>query len=109
MLDRLFGERKFARREQLNTVDFFDRELRLGIEGADRFDVFVEQFDPVRHLTAHRKQIDDGAAYREFAVLVDLRHALITDAFEFRAVQLQVEYIADADRKTVGQNVLSRR
>ena len=63
----VFVERKFARRQQPHFVDFVNAALGIDVEAADRFDLVVEEIDPVRQRAAHRKQVDESAAEAVFA------------------------------------------
>src|SRR5439155_15142967 len=70
--------RKLPRRQKAHLLNGIYGSLAVDVESSDRFDFLVEQIDPVRQRTAHRVQIDEAAAYAEFARRDDLRHVLIS-------------------------------
>ncbi len=58
--------------------------LGVGVEGADRVDLVVEQVDPVRHHRAHREQVDQPAAHRVLARAHHLRDVAVAGQRELR-------------------------
>ena len=63
---------ELPRRQQMNMVHLVLAALRVGVEGADAFDVFIEQVDAVGDRGAHGKQIEQRAAHGELALGLDL-------------------------------------
>ncbi|MNQ31127.1 hypothetical protein D3C85_444920 [compost metagenome] len=92
--DRLLLQRKLAGRQQLDRGHLVDRALGFRIEGAQGFDLVVEQVDAKRLLAAHREQVDQGAAHGELAVLVDRVDAAVTRRFQAAAHVVDVELLA---------------
>ena len=70
---RRAGHDRLAHRVEHDAVDLAQRALRLGIEPAQRLDLVAEQLDPHRMRRERRVDIDDAAAQRERAGLVDDR------------------------------------
>ncbi len=60
-----------AERQDAHGVERVLRALRLGVEPADRLDRVAEEVEPHRRLLARREEVDDAAAHREVADLVD--------------------------------------
>ena len=88
-------QRGLATRQYRDRLYPVDRTLGLGIEGAQRLDLVVEQVDPERHALPHRKQVDDGATYGELAVLADGLDRSIAGLGERPAATGQVEALTD--------------
>ena len=65
--DRVGGELHLAHRHEVERAHLADRALRLGIEGADRFQRVAEEVEPHRLRHAGREKVDDAAAHRIFA------------------------------------------
>ncbi len=80
--DRVFLQRKFPRRQQLDRIDLVDRTLGFRIEGAQGFDFVVEQIDAIGQFAAHREQIDQCATHGEFAVLIHRVDVAIAAGFK---------------------------
>ena len=93
--DGLFLQGKFAGRQQADRLHLVHRALGLRVEGAQRFDLVVEQVDAIGRLAAHREQVDQRAAHGELAVLVDGVHAAVARGLQARAHFLDVELLAD--------------
>ncbi len=55
--DGRFVGGKLARRQQADLGDFVQGTLAIGVEGAYRFDLVIEQIDAKRHAGAHREQV----------------------------------------------------
>ena len=58
---------ELGQRDDLCLIDRLDRPLRIRIVGAQRLDVVADELDADRMLCAGRIEVDDPAAYREFA------------------------------------------
>ena len=54
-----------------------ERALREGRERAHRLDLVAEELDPERLAAGRREDVDDAAAHRELAAVVDPLHALV--------------------------------
>ena len=86
-----------------------DGALGVDVEGADRFDLVVEQVDAVGQRAAHREQVDQAAAYAEFAGRNDLRDVLIAGERELRAQAIDVERFALLEEKRERREIRRRR
>ena len=60
---------KFAGWQQFDVFDLGNGQLGIRVEITDAFHLIIEQFDTIRALPTHRKQIKNRAAYRKFAML----------------------------------------
>ena len=114
-LDRLLVEQRFRRGEQREAVDPPGGPLVLGAEGAHRLDLVAEEVEPQRLVLAARIQIDDAAAHRIFALVVDRLGADIAIRLEQPREVVAVDpcarlqrrdELADAER---GEHALRRR
>jgi hypothetical protein len=76
--------RELAARQQAHLGHGVEAALAVGVEGADRVDLVVEQVDPVGLRRAHREQVDQPAAHRVFAGADHLRHVLVAGQGELR-------------------------
>ena len=65
--DRVGGELHLAHRHEVERAHLADRALRLGIEGADRFQRRAEEVESHRVWHAGREEVDDAAPHRIFA------------------------------------------
>ncbi len=70
-LDRFLVEQRLARWHQGESTGLAGRPLVGRIEAAHRFDFVAEEVEADRQFLARRKQVDDRAAYREFAGIMD--------------------------------------
>ena len=84
--------REFASRQKSHFGHRIEAALRVGIEGADRVDLVVEQVDAKRHERTHGKQVDQSTAYRVFARAHDLSDVRVAGegelCLELRILQL---------------------
>ncbi len=104
-----FVERKFAAGQQ---ADFWYRvEAALGIrvEGADGFDLIVEQIDPVGQRRAHRKQVDQPAAHAIFAGAHHLTDVFVAGQGQLGLELGLIELVALRERKRIGGHIGGRR
>ncbi|VVN39764.1 hypothetical protein PS624_05329 [Pseudomonas fluorescens] len=106
---RVFLQRKLAGRQQLDRLDLVNGALVFRIEGAQGFDLIVEQVDAIRQFAAHREQVDQRAAYGELAVLIDRVDVAIATGFEARTHLFNVELLADIQYQTAAEQELGRR
>jgi len=107
--DRLVMERKFPARQQTQCIEAVERALRFRIEAAQGHDLLVEQFDAHRGIEPHRKQIDDRAAYREFAVLEHGIRDAVTGPVEGRAQPRDRQVLARLQRQRSRAHESKRR
>ncbi|MDZ7790039.1 MAG: hypothetical protein U5L08_06000 [Xanthomonadales bacterium] len=84
-----------ARREHFDAFELAGGALAFGVEGADRFDFVVEQFQPVRLGPAHRPQVHDSPAYGELPGLPDLLGRLVAGRVQAAPETLGVEALAE--------------
>ncbi|MCW0416631.1 hypothetical protein NB689_002385 [Xanthomonas sacchari] len=85
------------------------RALRFRVEGADRIDVLVQQFDPQRRVGAHRVHVEQAAAHGEVARVHHLRHVAVSRAFQSPLLRIQVQALAHAQVETAADDVAQRR
>ena len=88
------GHRKFARWQQTDFIDRIQRALAVHVEGAQGFDLVVEQFDAVGQCGSHREQIDQSAAHAVFAGGHHLRHMLVTGQRALFAQPVEIQLLA---------------
>jgi hypothetical protein len=99
--------REFAPRQQPHLGHGVEAALGVGVEGADRVDLVVEQVDAERHQRAHGEQVDQAAAHRVFARAHDLRHVAVAGQRELGLelgflqllLGLEVEGVAGEERR----------
>jgi hypothetical protein len=105
----LVVHREFARRQQ---ADFLGREygaLGVDVEGADAFDLVVEQVDAKGQGGAHRIQVDQTAAHAVLARRHNLGHRAVAGHRELQAQAFDVELFALLDEECMGGEVFARR
>ena len=89
---RVVVHRELASGQQAHLGHGVQAALAVGVEGADRVDLVVEQVDAVGHRRAHGEQVDQAAAHRVFAGAHDLRDVVVAGqrelGLELRLVQL---------------------
>ncbi len=107
--DGLLVQREFPRRQQLDLLGPGHGQLGFRVEVADALDLVIEQFDSVGPFGAHRKQVENRAAHREFAVLAHLRHADVTGRFQAAAEILGIQPLADFQQQRVAIQITARR
>ena len=71
--------------EDFAAVDAFDGGLGGGVEGAEGFEVVAEEFGADGEVVPRAPDIDDAAADRAVAFLLDLGEALVAEAGELVA------------------------
>ena len=107
-LDRRLGERKFARGQQTHRIDDMVGALRIGVEAADRLDLVVEQFDAVRLAAAHREDVEQGAAHRKLAGLLNLWHVAVARGLETALLAGDVEFLSQREHESGTGDVAAR-
>jgi hypothetical protein len=108
-LRRSLVHRHFPARQQSHRVDLVERALGVGVEGADRIDLVVQQFHPVGFCGAHRENVEQAAAHGEIARVHDLRHVAVAGGRQPALLRLQVERLADIHVEGVADHVAQRR
>ncbi len=101
--------RHFAAGQHLHFLHVVQRALRFRVEGTDRVDVLVQQFDPQRRVRAHRVHVEQAAAHREIARVHHLRHVAVAGAFQAALFRLQVQALAHAQVEAAADDVAQRR
>ena len=101
-------ERELRRRRDLDLLDIAQRALRERREPAQRLDLDVEHVDPHGPLLGRREHVQQPAAQRELAALLDLVDALVARAHELRGALVEVEQLADAQRERVRAQLAGR-
>src|SRR5207302_5172393 len=102
-------ERKFPRREEPNVGHRIERALTVYVEGLDRFDLLVEQIDPVGQCASHRVEVDQPAANAEFSGRDDLRDMLVAAERELRAQRVDIELLALGEKERERREIRWRR
>ncbi|MCW0462066.1 hypothetical protein NB717_003134 [Xanthomonas sacchari] len=101
--------RHFAPGQHAHRLHMVQRALRFRVEGADRIDVLVQQFDPQRCVGAHRIHVEQAAAHGEVARVHHLRHVAVAGAFQSPLLRVQVQALAHAQVETAADDVAQRR
>ena len=83
--------------------------LAFGFEGADRFDLVIEQLDAIRRVGAHRMDVEQAAAHREIARVEDLRYVAVAGRFEPAFLGIKVQAGANAVIEAAADHVRDRR
>ena len=106
---------ELVRRQQADFGNGGDGALRVGVKGFDAVDFIVEQIDAVRHLAAHREQIDNTAAHGKFARRNNMGNMVVA---RIHQIGFQTAYIQSLPRfqperaprqKRHGRQLLHRR
>ena len=114
-LDAVFVEQGFRRGQQGEAVDAPGRALVGGVEGAHALDLVAEEVEPQPLFGTRGKQIDQPAAHRELAGVMDGIDAVIAIGLEQLRQPVERDALAgceardqltDAER---GQRALDRR
>ena len=79
----------------LDRVGLAQRALGEGREPAQRLDLDVEQVDADRALLGRRVDVEQAAADRELAAVLDLVDALVAGGDEVGGDLVEVEQVAD--------------
>ena len=85
----------------LDHLGVAERALREGGEPAQRLDLVAEQVDPDRAVLGRREQVEQSAADRELAAVLDLVDALVTRGDEVERSLVEVDQLADAQLEAV--------
>jgi hypothetical protein len=83
--------------------------LGVDIETADGFDLVVEKIQPVGQRRTHGKQVDQAAAYAEFAWRRNLGDMCVIGQGQLAAQALFVQRVALPERESVGRHECRRR
>ncbi len=86
---------------QLDPLRIAQRALREGREPAHRLDLVAEQLHPDRALLGRRVRVEDVAADRELAALLDLLDALVARLGQQRGNVREVNRLAQVQRQAV--------
>ena len=82
----------------LDRLGVAERALREGGEPAQRLDLDVEQVHADRAVLGRRVDVEDAAAHRELAAVLDLVDALVARGDEVARDLVEVDEVADAQR-----------
>ena len=88
---------ELGRRRQLDPLGLAQRALGEGREPAHRLDLVAEQLDPHRPLLGRRVDVEDAAADRELAALLDLLDPLVAGRDEVLGDGAEVDLLALVD------------
>ncbi len=88
--------RELGRGRDLDLLDIPERALGERREPAQRLDLHVEHVHPHGALLGRREHVEQPAAQRELAALLDLVDALVAGVDELRGALLEVEQLAHA-------------
>ena len=105
----LFVHREFMTRQKADFVHFFHRALRLDVEPADRFDFVVEEVETEGTVRPHGKDVDDLAAYGEFARRQDFLHVGVARLDEIRLQRRETHRVARTEEEGVPAHERHRR
>ena len=92
---------ELGRGRDLDHLGRAERALREGGEPAQRLDLVVEQVDADRPLLGRRVDVEQPAADRELATVLDLVRALVAGGDEVRRALVEVEQLADPEGEAV--------
>ena len=106
---RRLVHRELAAGQQAHLGHRVQAALGVGIEGADRIDLVVEQVDAVGHRRAHREQVDQAAAHRVLAGRHDLAHVAVAGQRELRLQRRLVELLLVLEVEGVAGQEARRR
>ena len=105
----LVGERRLGQVEPAlgggpdrRALDRVQRALREGREGADALDLVAEELDPQRLAAGGRVDVDDPAAERELAALLDAVDALVAGEREVLGERVDARLVADLEAQRLG-------
>src|SRR5258705_679795 len=92
---------KLARRKQADLRDLVKRALGVRVERADRFDLGVEEVEPVGERAAHGEKIDEAPAHAVLARRDHLRDVAVACERELRAQGVEIERFSRLQKKAV--------
>src|SRR5699024_10764486 len=107
-LDGGVVERELARRQHTDGIELAGGALAVRIETANAVDFVIEQIDAIGRVRRHGEQVENGAAQREFAVCVHLRHGGVTRRFQSRTKGQWFEPVAATENKRARVDELRR-
>ena len=93
--------RELGRGGDLDHLGVAERALGEGREPAQRLDLVAEQVDPDRAVLGRREQVEQAAADRELAAVLDLVDALVAGRDEVERGLVEVDQLADAQLEAV--------
>ena len=76
-----------------------------GREPAQRLDLVSEQIDPHRPVLGGREQVEQAAADRELAAVLDLVNALVAGGDEILGALVEIDQLPDAQLEAVGPHL----
>ncbi len=107
-VSRRLVHRKLAPGQKAHVGHRVEAPLGVGIEGADRVDLVAEQIDAIRHVRAHREQVDQAAAHRVLARRNDLAHVRVAGERELRLQRRLVEALLGREVERVAGDEAGR-
>ncbi len=107
--DRVGREPRLAHRHEVERAQLSDAALRLGVEGADRFQRIAEKIEPDRRGGAGRIEIENAAARRIVADVAHRARAAVAVRFEPERQIVHAHAVARRGRKGGGSDVAQRR
>ena len=93
--------RELGRRRDLDDLGVAERALRERREPPQRLDLVAEQVDPHGAVLGRREHVEQTAADRELAAVLDLVDALVAGGDEIHRGLVEVEQLADAQLEPV--------
>ena len=99
---------ELGRRRDLDALGLLERALREGREVGEPLDLDVEQLAADRALLGGRVDVEDVAAQRELAAVLDLVHALVAARDEPLGDLVEVEQLALRDLEAVRAQLRGR-
>ena len=94
-------ERQLGGRRHLDPLERLERALRERREGPQRLDLDVEQLDAHGALGGRGEEVEQPAADRELAAVLDLRDPLVAHLDERLRALVEIEQLADGERERV--------
>ena len=106
--DEVAVEEQLARRRRHHARERRLGALARGIELAERLDLVAEQLDPHRPRALGREEVDDAAAHRELAALLDERLARVAGEGEGRDQRVALEALRRRSTRSARARTASR-
>lgn len=100
---------KLACRQEFDRLHRVERALGVGVERFDGFDFVVEEFDPIGERCAHRVEVDDPTANREFSGAKHLGRGFVSGQGQLGFERRQIERFPFAGAKHSPGNERRRR
>ena len=104
-----FVQGELTRRQQAHRLHRIQRALAVDIEGAQRVDGLVVEFDAIGQGAAHRKQVDEATSHAVLARCHHLRDVRVAGGYQLGAQRLDIESRPRLEKERVRGEVGGRR